>query len=119
MGHACLHRHNVRFGIAYGKQGARKLYALARFHQLASNKAFHCLLVDMVTQQIAMLFLANELCVKKHIPVPAHFSANRGIKQHSISLALIAFAKNKSLIFQAIVLDVGTRDNVVDLIIAA
>ena len=65
-----------------------------------------------------MLLLPNQLRIKKHIPVGTHPSTNRGIEQHSIGLALIKFTENQSLVFQAVVFNVRTRNNVINFVIA-
>ena len=74
--HTCFDWNNVRIGITNRKQRASKLYALAGFHQLSRHETLHCLFVNMVTQQIAMLLRTNQFRVKKHVPVRAHLSTN-------------------------------------------
>ena len=103
--------------IARLKQRLRHLDHLARLHELTRDKALHGILVYGRTQQIAILFIANELRLVQLLPRFAHLPANALINQKLVGLVLILLAVHQRLVFKAVVLNVCARDNMVDLVL--
>ena len=118
--HARLNGNDLRplIGITCLKQRLRHLDHLARLHELTRDKALHSVLVYGRTQQVAILFIANELRLVQLLPRFAHLPANALINQKLVGLVLIFLAIHQRLVFETVVLNVGTRNDMVDLILA-
>ena len=105
-------------GITRLKQSLRHLDHLARLHELARDEALHGILVYGRPQQVAILFIANKLSLMQLLPRFAHLPANALINQKLVGLVLVLLAVHQRLVFEAVVLNVGARDDMVDLILA-
>lgn len=104
-------------GITRLKQRLRHLDHLARLHELARDEALHGIFVYGRPQQVAILFIANELRLMQLLPRFAHLPANALINQKLIGLVLVLLAVHQRLVFEAVVLNIGARNDMVDLVL--
>ena len=56
------------------------------------------------------------MSVVQAAPVIAHLTSNALVDEKFIGLALILFSVDQGFVLEAVVLDIGTRDDVIDLV---
>ena len=105
-------------GITRLKQRLRHLDHLARLHELTRDEALHGILVYGRAPQVAILFIANKLRLVQLLPRFAHLPANALINQKLVGLVLVLLTVYQRLILQTVILNVGTRNDMVDLVLA-
>ena len=118
MGHTRLNGYDFGplFSIASLKKRLCEFHHLRGLDELTGDEALHRPFRHTASKQVIKFLVANKMRIMKASPVTGPLASNSLIDQEFIGLALIRLAINQRLILQAIVFDIGTRDNVVDLI---
>ena len=70
----------------------------------------------MRAHEIIELLVANKFRIMQTAPIASHVAADAVVKQHRIRFTLVEFAKHQRLIFETIVLDIGSGDDKVNLV---
>ncbi len=114
--HARLDRHDLRLRIPDAQQQLREFHHLARLDQLASYKPPHSVLAHIRAHEILELLVPYQPGIVQRPPIARHTLTSLLVNEHRIGLALIFLPIHQRLVLEAVILDIRTRNDVINFI---